>query len=148
MRKTHILLVILMGLILINIPEYYGSESYQTTGKIVKAFHEFMVSHHWNVYNIRDLNMLLRKIAHFCLYTFISFASIMILLRKAKWKLWSFLGGVLIAFSIACGDELLQTLIPGRTGMFIDVLLDSTGIIFGMLLMIVVAYSYNSDNPI
>lgn len=148
MKKKHVLLIILVGLILINIPEYYGPESYQTTGKIVKVVHGFMVSHNLNVYNVRDLNMLFRKISHFCLYTFMSFTSIMILLRKAKWRLWSFLGGVLITFSIACSDELLQTFIPGRTGMFVDVLLDSTGIVFGMLLMIIVVYSYNSDNPI
>jgi len=48
--------------------------------------------------------------------------------HEAKWAL-------AIIFAYACTDELHQCLVPGRQGAFLDVLLDTLGGAFGLLML-------------
>ncbi len=78
----------------------------------------------------------LRKCAHFMEYAFMG------MLVYIMWRPWKerdkklFLLVVLWVFFSAAGDEIHQTFVPGRDGNFGDVLLDTAGGSFGVLLCV------------
>lgn len=78
-----------------------------------------------------------RKLAHFSVYTALAFLLSGFFhsfeaLKKAACYVISFL----IAFIFSCSDEIHQYFIPGRSCQITDVLLDSGGMIFGILIFI------------
>lgn len=81
-----------------------------------------------------------RKLAHFSIYTVLG-----ILLEvnalyhfKKKWQIsiLAILAGVLYAVS----DEIHQTFVPGRSGQVSDVVLDTVGVISGVVLVTFINY--------
>ena len=80
---------------------------------------------------------LLRKAAHFaefaCLGALLTW--LLFMLRKAK------VLAVAGAFLIACADEMIQRFVPDRGPAFKDVLIDTSGAIVGMILLLV-GYAY------
>lgn len=83
-----------------------------------------------------SVSFLVRKAAHMTEYAFLGLALILhvrtIGLRKQiqRPRLLAFLIGVLYAAS----DELHQVFVPGRSGEMKDVLLDSMGVLLGLIL--------------
>lgn len=82
------------------------------------------------------LTLLIRKAGHFTEYTLLG-AALWVHLRQVsrvtalKWAaLWSWLAGTLYAAT----DEWHQVFVPGRDGRIWDVLLDSAGVLTGVLL--------------
>lgn len=73
------------------------------------------------------LEFLIRKTFHFMGFGFIG-ALFYLLFRKMKLKL-ALIYACLVTFLLASIDEYRQTFIEGRTGIFTDVLLDTTGAI-------------------
>ncbi|MBQ3466792.1 MAG: VanZ family protein, partial [Oscillospiraceae bacterium] len=49
---------------------------------------------------------------------------------QRRWP--AFLTGLLFCFLYACSDEFHQLFVPGRAGMFSDVLIDTVGVLFGL----------------
>lgn len=84
-----------------------------------------------NVYG----NIMLRKLAHFfnyfCLGIFSSLFLLFFNLDNTK-RLFTV---TIFGFQMAFLDEWYQTSIPGRTGSVVDVMIDSTGVFFGALLI-------------
>jgi VanZ family protein len=91
-----------------------------------------------------EFHHLLRKTGHFTFYgllcvlfvrgwllTFARDAS----LRTTVWRWRSWAAGMLSVFLVASADELHQSFLPSRTGLFSDVLLDTSG---GLVLSAVV----------
>ena len=80
---------------------------------------------------------LLRKVAHFtefaCLGAFLS--RFLFLIKKPRLLA---LGG---AFLVACCDETIQRFVPDRGPSFKDVLIDTSGAIVGMIILLV-GYAY------
>ena len=76
----------------------------------------------------------LRKYAHmaeFALLAMPAFGFFRELLgKKARWP--AFLTGLLFCFLYACSDEFHQLFVPGRAGLFSDVLIDTVGVVFGL----------------
>ncbi|MEK4424698.1 VanZ family protein [Solibacillus sp. FSL K6-1523] len=79
------------------------------------------------------IEFLIRKATHFIGYGILSII-FYFLYVKLKWRYPSILSFVTI-FMIACLDEYRQSLIPGRTGIFDDVLIDAAGALFFLLLV-------------
>lgn len=82
------------------------------------------------------IEFLVRKATHFIGYGLLA-AIFYFLFLKLKWRVPSVLAFVTI-FIIACLDEYRQSLIPGRTGIFDDVLIDVAGALFFLLLVKVI----------
>ncbi len=80
------------------------------------------------------LNPPLRKVAHaseYCVFTIL----IIIVLKNSKLKNKKiYLIAISICFIYACTDEYHQTFVNGRTGQFIDTLIDTLGGIIGCTL--------------
>ncbi len=78
-----------------------------------------------------------RKLAHFLVYTSLAFLlsgffHSFEVLKKASGYIISFL----VAFIFSCSDEIHQYFISGRSCQISDVLLDSGGMFFGILIFI------------
>ena len=82
-----------------------------------------------------------RKLAHFTayailgflLYGTLNFAPGSVFEKKYKKSLFSFVPCALFAMT----DEYHQTLVEGRAGRFTDVLIDSSGVVFGIIAAII-----------
>lgn len=90
----------------------------------------------YQIYEILHLSMpfdffhtLIRKCAHFSEYTVLGIFSVLAL--KNKHVLYAGFMGVFVA----CADELIQLFVRGRSGQVSDVLIDSLGVCFGIVLV-------------
>ena len=81
---------------------------------------------------INNLNLPLRKIMHFTEYLILSLL-LLNALTKTNIKNKYFIT-IIICFLYAITDEYHQTFIDGRTGKFIDVLIDTTGSMLGLII--------------
>ena len=86
------------------------------------------------------VEFLIRKCLHFFGYGFIG-VLFYLLYRKIKWK-FPVLLAIGTIFIIASLDEFRQTFVDGRTGIFDDVLLDTSGAITMIILYKVVSFIY------
>ncbi|MGL5965294.1 MAG: VanZ family protein [Fusobacteriaceae bacterium] len=77
------------------------------------------------------ISLIVRKTAHMTEYFLLTLSIFRYLLSIEKERIYIYSG--LIAFLYACSDEFHQTFIPGRAGMFRDVLVDSVGICVALL---------------
>ncbi|MBQ6851803.1 MAG: VanZ family protein [Oscillospiraceae bacterium] len=80
-----------------------------------------------------DGHGLLRKIAHFTEFTSLGICLcwLICLLDKQLW--FSLISG----FLAACVDETIQRFVPGRGPSFRDVILDTAGVAFGLILFLI-----------
>jgi len=73
------------------------------------------------------VEFLIRKVTHFVGYGIVALL-FYLLYRKLAWKLPALIA-IITVFFIASLDEFRQTLLPGRTGIFSDVVIDTVGAI-------------------
>lgn len=76
----------------------------------------------------------LRKYAHMAEFAMLAMPAFgffrELLPGQRRWP--AFLTGLLFCFLYACSDEFHQLFVPGRAGMFSDVLIDTVGVQFGL----------------
>ena len=88
-------------------------------------------------------NLCVRKLGHFSEYAILGFfacAYFSNIFRIGKEKIQfktTFFTSFLFCFSYAVSDEFHQTFVIGRDGNLIDVLLDSEGVLFGIIISII-----------
>ena len=88
---------------------------------------------------IEIINPVIRKVAHFSVYMLLGFLT-MCTCETFKWqRVYKFDFSTMFAFVFACGDELHQRLVPGRSGEFADVCLDTVGAMLGVLIVLAIA---------
>lgn len=81
---------------------------------------------------------IIRKLAHFTIYTFVG---IFIMSFISTYKLhlkYKFLISILVGLTYAISDEYHQSLIPGRGPSAVDVIIDTAGVIFGIILVLII----------
>ncbi|MDK0751827.1 VanZ family protein [Clostridium perfringens] len=77
---------------------------------------------------------IIRKGAHFTEYMILYFLAFN-LLRLYITRKKAYIYSLIIVFGYACSDEFHQLFVEGRSGQFKDVLIDTSGGIFGSLLV-------------
>lgn len=78
---------------------------------------------------------IIRKGAHFTEYMilyFLSFNLLRLYINRKKAYIYS----LIIVFGYACSDEFHQLFVEGRSGQFKDVIIDTSGGVFGSLLVV------------
>lgn len=93
------------------------------------------------------IEFLLRKGAHFFIFGFLALAVYGVLPKFLP----RFRTAALITFLLASADEYHQSLTGGRTASFQDVVLDTTGALFALLLLkviLVIVYKYKNHKSI
>ena len=91
-------------------------------------------------------NLFVRKLGHFSEYAilgFFAFAYFSNIFQTGREKIQletSFFISFLFCFSYAVSDEFHQTFVIGRDGNFMDVLIDSGGVLFGIIISIILFF--------
>lgn len=80
--------------------------------------------------------VLIRKTAHLFLFSVLGILVFETVISHRKQKLSSVFLSVCFCFLYACTDEIHQYFVDGRSAQFSDVLLDTFGALFGILLVI------------
>jgi len=89
---------------------------------------------------IAQWHNIVRKNAHFFIYTLLGFSACAMFLANVKRKKWVFIWALAVALCCiyAATDEFHQTFIPGRSGEVRDILIDTCGGGTGAALMLVI----------
>ena len=82
---------------------------------------------------------IVRKLAHFSIYTLLGFLASFTVGRRRLFSRKS-LGVIVFCFLYAGSDEIHQLFVPGRSGMFTDVLIDTGGAVTGMLVSMLLMF--------
>ena len=93
---------------------------------------------------ITIIEPIMRKIAHFSMYTLVGIWSISLLETFSLKENKKIIISELIGFLYACSDEIHQSFIGKRSASGIDVLIDSMGVLFGILLIILFLKLYEN----
>ena len=88
---------------------------------------------------VQIFDPLVRKVAHFSVYMLLGIL-LMCTSETFKWqRVYKFDFSTMFAFLFASGDELHQRFVPGRSGEFADVCLDTMGAMIGVLIVLIIA---------
>lgn len=90
-----------------------------------------------NLMKIGLAEFLIRKSAHIFLYFVLAILLYMVVKRRSNIK--DYLLAFILTTLYACTDEFHQLFIPGRSGEFRDILVDSTGALIGLLLVFLIS---------
>lgn len=87
---------------------------------------------------------IIRKGAHLSIYTLVG---ILIMSFISTYKIhlkYKFLISIIVGLIYACSDEIHQSFIPGRTASVIDVGIDTSGVLLGIILVLIIISVYKS----
>lgn len=142
--KINILRVILLILLLgtffaiFGFSSQNGEESGSLSKNVAKFFLEKIVYHEKEINEqvLETTTKVIRKVAHFSIYTVVGFLLMSFVstynLKERKRVLMSLCIGILYATS----DEIHQAFVPGRGSQVTDVMIDSMGVVLGILIVL------------
>ena len=90
-----------------------------------------------NVFDVNTFTTVVRKLAHFTEFMFLAiiFSYYFKSINIKNPYLITMIYGLIVAII----DEAIQTFIPGRAGLIIDVLIDFSGVITGVLVVFIIS---------
>lgn len=157
-RKIFILLLIIIDILMFKIIFYFSSQNGEESTKISRGITENITS---NIKTIKEetneiekenkiffIEILLRKFAHFLLYTIIGMITMLIFVLVANIKdnhkiLYTLLIGIFYAIT----DEIHQLFVAERAAKIMDIVIDSIGIFFGIYIVFIL-YKLNKCKKI
>lgn len=147
-KKAFISVVFLVGIItaIFIFSSQNGSESDGVSFSFSRIFCKLLFSEfdemtpEQQLFIISGLNHFIRKAAHFTAYTFLGICSYTFFYFSGI-RLWKavFPPAVILCAAYAVFDELHQFFTPGRSLMITDMLLDTAGSVFGIVLAMITA---------
>ena len=154
MKRTlfRITMLILLGLTFISIFNFSNQDG-QTSGgisrkvarKIVDVFpYTKNLSEKTKNKIVEKTQPIIRKGAHLSIYTLVGiFIMSFISTYKIHLK-YKFLISILVGLVYASSDEIHQSFIPGRTASIIDVGIDTSGVLLGIILVLIIISVYKA----
>ena len=120
--------------------EESGSLSTNLTKLILKQINHDEAQNDEQV--IKKVEVVVRKLAHFSIYTLVGFLLMSLFstyeLQERKRILFTLIIGILYAIS----DEIHQAFIPERGPQITDVMIDSLGVTFGIIIVLTLLKTY------
>ena len=125
--------------------EVSGSRSTEIMRKIINNFpYTKNLSEMTKNKIIKRAEPILRKLAHFSIYMVVGIL-IMTFVSTYKLLLWKkLLISIMVGLVYAISDEFHQTFIQGRSGELRDVLIDTTGVICGIIIVLIIISVYKA----
>ena len=90
---------------------------------------------------------LLRKLAHFTEFALLGAAFSWLYAMLPDMRRQRIVLAVVSGFLAACTDEIIQRFVPGRNGNFIDVGIDTAGVVTGIVLFLMLNSFLQSKKP-
>ena len=84
---------------------------------------------------INRIEKVIRKIAHFSIYTVVGILVMAFISTYQIKEKNRIIISTIIGIIYACSDEIHQSFVPGRSPMITDVMIDTMGVILGILLI-------------
>lgn len=128
LKYISIALVIIWMSIVFMLSSQTGKKSENTSNNFTKAIFKNDISDE----QVRNLSYIVRKIAHFTLYTIGGILICLCLLLNIKSTKYIYFISFVIGLIYAITDEFHQLFIPNRSGEIKDVIIDSLGILLGV----------------
>jgi len=133
------LFVILWMIIIINLSSQIADQSNQLSrgmaDRLIKAIKSIYPD---AVIDITSFNSILRDLAHFFVYMIMA-VLLLNALRRSRIKSSGIVPVMVICIIFAALDETMQLSVEGRGAQFVDVVIDSLGAGFGMILYLFIA---------
>ena len=153
--KINIIRIVLFILILTTFITIFrfSSQDGQTSSSLSKEVTENVTKRINKIQNLEEaqkknvlnrIEKIIRKIAHFSLYAIVGILLMSLACTYEFTELKR--GGIsfLIGLMYACLDELHQSFISERSAQITDVMIDSMGVLFGILLVMLIYKIYTS----
>ncbi len=138
-----ILLIATFGIIFI-FSSQNGEESTKLSQGFIYNIVKFLVNDNSKIDSIVEIiDPLIRKLAHFSIYTIAGFWCIGLLETFKITDERKIAISGLIGFLYACSDELHQSFISERAASPLDVTIDTLGFLFGIVLIKIIITIYN-----
>lgn len=138
--RSIISLLLIFQMIFVFIMSSFGSDSSSAqSGQIIQVLRQvFPNLNNTSHLDASSLVFIVRKTAHFTEYAILGILFVFFFRQFFPQKNSSryFILAILFSFFYACTDEIHQLFIPGRSGQFTDVLIDTLGASFGCLLLV------------
>lgn len=144
-RVIFLVLIILTSLVIFGFSTQNGEESTSVSRRIATEI--------VNIFNkngqdkesvILQSERVIRKLAHFSIYTTLGLWT-MAFINTFKIKERNMMMATIIfGFLYACSDELHQSFVGGRSASFIDVMIDTIGVAFGLCVMLFIKETHNN----
>lgn len=130
-KRLPLILVLITTLFIWGNSLLPGSVSSSQSGIITKLLYPLFK----NVMSVDTLTTIIRKLAHFTEYAILGLVLAYFYKSKTnKYLLFALLQGVITAII----DESIQLLVPNRAGLLTDVLIDTSALLFGLLVFYII----------
>lgn len=138
--KLLISLLLVFQMLFIFAMSSFGSDSSNAqSSQIIQVLHQVFpsLSSRTSGLDASVLTFIVRKTAHFTEYAILGVLFYLFYRQILPQKngLQLFILAILSSFLYACTDEIHQLFVPGRSGQFTDVLVDTLGASFGCLIL-------------
>ena len=146
--KINILRAVLIILLLANLWIIFGfsNQNGEESGTISRKITEAITKNIKSIQNLEitqkdkvlsKIEHIVRKLAHFSLYTSVGFLTMSLMLTYRFINKQRIILSLCIGITYAITDEIHQMYVPNRGPSFGDVLIDTTGVIFGITIVII-----------
>lgn len=141
--KLLISLLLIFQMLFIFTMSSFGSDSSNAqSSQIIQVLHQVFpnLSSRASDLDVSTLTFIVRKTAHFTEYAILGVLFYLFYRQTLPQKngLQLFVLAILSSFLYACTDEIHQLFVPGRSGQFTDVLVDTLGAFCGCLLLLAI----------
>lgn len=115
-----------------------GSLSYKVTEYIIELLSKIKTMDlNTKLYYIGRLHPIIRKLAHFAIYTVVGFSVMGFMCTFNMKNIYKFITSLSIGVIYAISDEIHQHFTPGRCASIKDVCIDSLGVLTGIFMLII-----------
>lgn len=132
-KRISILLVITWMIFIFIMSSFNSAESSNQSNFIVN-----IIANIFNINNISILSLIVRKLAHFTEYFILGLLVYNLIYSNQKKAYFAIIICVLYAIS----DEIHQLFVPGRSCQVLDVIIDSSGSLLGIILLYIYKYRH------
>lgn len=144
MRKKILFIPIILAVICMIVIFSFSSQNCVDTNSVSRTVTKKLAGIIFSGYGQLDtetqtimadqLNLFVRKVAHFSLYFILGFMSALSVFLVTHKYIKSFVSGALVCFVYGSLDEIHQMFVPGRTPLVRDVIIDTAGGVCGIVL--------------
>lgn len=137
-KILNIILIIIWMTIIFDFSGQIGTESGNTSRKFTVQIIKILTGKSLSIYEpfVDNLQSIIRKLAHFSIYTIGGFLIMNYQYGTNKKEYRKILYSIIFGGSYAITDEIHQIFVSGRSGNIFDVGIDTLGVVTGVLIYI------------
>ena len=136
-----ILLILLLGTfyIIFGFSGQDGEESSGLSRKETEFITDniFQLSNESKIQYINQLEYIIRKLAHFSIYTIVGILLMGFVSTYEMEKIKKIYISIVMGITYAISDEIHQAFIPGRAAKLTDVIIDTMGVFLGIVILLI-----------